>query len=387
MAVKRKKGDIKLDFRNTDFSTMTEKGLPDTKDIAHPLRLLEIFGGIGAPREALRRMGYNIKSIDYVEVLPYAVMAYNRMFDCGPKPQDIRIWNMSPDIVVHGSPCQDFSQEGKNNINTGRSILFERSLQILDPTPNDRHPELSRQPKVVVWENVPGLIWKFKDCLDYYIDVMEEFGYVSYYETLTASDYNIPQARDRVFVVSILRGTVNAENFTFPERMVPKWTLKQFIDKNVDFNDPAVQLSEKEKSILSYLPDGTLTVKEATKKGYKEVKEWQIINLALPGSTTRRGRVGDVAKTITTMPRQAIYYDGKVRMLTAKEYLRLMGYKDEHYFKMRDAGITDNQICTLAGNSICVPVLEAIFRRLSELEIIPSPEMTFPKKIQNKVKL
>lgn len=384
MAVKRKKGDIKLDFRNTDFSTMTEKGLPDTKDMAHPLRLLEIFGGIGAPREALRRIGYEIKSIDYVEVLPYAVMAYNRMFDCGPKPQDVRIWNMSPDIVVHGSPCQDFSQEGKNNINSGRSILFERSLQILDPTPNDGHPELSRQPKVVVWENVPGLLWRFKDCLDYYIDVMEEFGYVSYYETLTASDYNIPQARDRVFVVSILKGTVNAENFTFPEKMVPKWTLKQFIDKDIDFNDPAVQLSEKEKSILSYLPDGTLTVKEATKKGYKEVKEWQIINLALPGSTTRRGRVGDVAKTITTMPRQAIYYNGKVRMLSAKEYLRLMGYKDEHYFKMRDAGITDNQICTLAGNSICVPVLEAIFRRLAELEIIPKPEETFPINAKNK---
>ena len=346
--------------------------------MAHPLRLLEIFGGIGAPREALRRIGYNIKSIDYVEVLPYAVMAYNRMFDCGPKPQDVRIWNMSPDIVVHGSPCQDFSQEGKNNINSGRSILFERSLQILDPTPNDGHPELSRQPRVVVWENVPGLLWKFKDCLDYYMEVMEEFGYVSYYETLTASDYNIPQARDRVFVVSILKGTVNAENFTFPEKMVPKWTLKQFIDKDIDFNDPAVQLSEKEKSILSYLPDGTLTVKEATKKGYKEVKEWQIINLALPGSTTRRGRVGDVAKTITTVPRQAIYYNGKVRMLSAKEYLRLMGYKDEHYFKMRDAGITDNQICTLAGNSICVPVLEAIFRRLAELEIIPKPEETFP---------
>lgn len=378
MAVKRKNGDIKLDFRNTDFSTMTEKGLPDTKDMAHPLRLLEIFGGIGAPREALRRIGYNIKSIDYVEVLPYAVMAYNRMFDCGPKPQDVRIWNMSPDIVVHGSPCQDFSQEGKNNINSGRSILFERSLQILDPTPNDGHPELSRQPRVVVWENVPGLLWKFKDCLDYYMEVMEEFGYVSYYETLTASDYNIPQARDRVFVVSILKGTVNAENFTFPEKMVPKWTLKQFIDKDIDFNDPAVQLSEKEKSILSYLPDGTLTVKEATKKGYKEVKEWQIINLALPGSTTRRGRVGDVAKTITTVPRQAIYYNRKVRMLSAKEYLRLMGYKDEHYFKMRDAGITDNQICTLAGNSICVPVLEAIFRRLAELEIIPKAEETFP---------
>ena len=47
-----------------------------------------------------------------------------------------------------------------------------------------------------------------------------------------------------------------------------------------------------------------------------------------------------------------------------------MGFKDVDYKKMRDAGITNNQICSLAGNSICVPVLEAIFSQLIELQII-----------------
>lgn len=115
------------------------------------------------------------------------------------------------------------------------------------------------------------------------------------------------------------------------------------------------------------------THREGTKKGYKEINEWQIINLSIPGSKNRRGRVGDNAKTITTSPRQAIYYDGKIRMLTAKEYLRLMGFKDIDYKKMRAAGITDNQICSLAGNSICVPVLEAIFLQLVKLGIIKTP--------------
>ena len=105
MARARQKGDVTLDFRNIDFSQMSEKGLSDPNEQAHPLKLLELFGGIGAPRRALENIGYNLKSIDYVEVLPYAVMAYNKMFDCGPKPQDIRIWNMAPDVVVHGSPC------------------------------------------------------------------------------------------------------------------------------------------------------------------------------------------------------------------------------------------------------------------------------------------
>lgn len=373
MAKERKKNDVILDFRNLDFSTMSEKGIPDPDRDGQPLKLLELFGGIGAPRRALQNIGYDPRSIDYVEVLPYAVLAYNQIFDCGPKPQDIRIWDMSPDIVVHGSPCQDFSNEGKNNMNTGRSILFERTLQILDPTPAHGNPELSRRPKVVIWENVPRLLWKFKDCHQYYVDVMEEFGYISYSDVLTASDYNIPQNRDRVFVVSILKNIPNAENFVFPKKRQPRWKLKDFIDTSVDFSAPEVQLTEREKSILFRLEDGTLAVKEGTKKGYKEVYEWQIINLSIPGSKNRRGRVGDNAKTITTSPRQAIYYNDKVRMLTAKEYLRLMGFKDVDYKKMRDAGITNNQICSLAGNSICVPVLEAIFLELVKLGIIKSP--------------
>lgn len=516
MATKRTKGDLDLNFRNKDFSKMSEKGLPDPDEQSHPLKILSCFGGIGADRRALENCGYNIKAIDYIEVLPYAVLAYNRMFECGPKPQDIRIWNLHPDIVVHGSPCfvagtkvlttggyknienistgdyviigtgsdpvykcsgtyqvinwwdnglknvitltfdnhfkvtctpnhkflilrgskgvwveakdislnkdyvltgrygirtvcsrkdaglqnvydievetvhcfeiecgiivhncQDFSNEGKNNINTGRSILFERVLQILDPNPVNGLPELSEKPKVVIWENVPRLAWCYKDVLNYYMDVLEEFGYISYFDILKASDYNIPQDRERVFVVSILKDIHNADKFTFPEKVTPKWTLKDFIDKTVDFNDPAVQLSEKEKDQLIILPNGTLAVKEGTKKGYKEIEDWNIVNLAFPGSKNRRGRVGTCAKTITTGPRQAIYYNGRMRMLTAKEYMRLMGYRDVDYKKMKDAGITDDQICTLAGNSICVPVLEYLFRRLAELNIIPRPEDTY----------
>ncbi|PCV05391.1 DNA (cytosine-5-)-methyltransferase, partial [Listeria monocytogenes] len=52
----------------------------------------------------------------------------------------------------------------------------------------------------------------------------------------------------------------------------------------------------------------------------------------------------------------------------AKEYLRLMGYSDIDYFAMRESGISDRQIVKLAGNSIAVPVLEAIFKNLLDLE-------------------
>lgn len=106
MATSRKAGDVTLDFRNMDFSTMSEKGLPDPHEQLRPLKLLELFGGIGAPRRALENIfGPScLRSIDYIEVLPYAVQSYNQIFQCGPRPQDIRIWNLAPDIVVHTAP-------------------------------------------------------------------------------------------------------------------------------------------------------------------------------------------------------------------------------------------------------------------------------------------
>ena len=62
-------------------------------------------GGIGAPRKALENLGINIKSVDYVEILPYAVEAYNSMFDNNYKPQNVLDWNLHVDLLVHGSPC------------------------------------------------------------------------------------------------------------------------------------------------------------------------------------------------------------------------------------------------------------------------------------------
>lgn len=115
------------------------------------IKILELFGGIGAPRKALENLGYKIKSIDYVEILPFAVQAYNSVFDNDYGVQNIVGWNLNPDILIHGSPCQDFSKNGRNNINTGRSILYEETLAIIDH-------KLPERPKVIIWENVPNLL-------------------------------------------------------------------------------------------------------------------------------------------------------------------------------------------------------------------------------------
>lgn len=98
--------------------------------------ILELFGGVGAPRRALELCGLNIKSIDYVEILPYAVLAYNNIFDISYKPQNIINWNMDVDILIHGSPCQDFTKEGKivKNLKLGKipAFVMRRKLCLMD---------------------------------------------------------------------------------------------------------------------------------------------------------------------------------------------------------------------------------------------------------------
>lgn len=78
------------------------------------VKILELFGGIGSPRVALRNLGVPVKAIDYVEIDEKAVRSYNAMFanELEYKPQTVVNWNLKPDILIHGSPCQDFSIAG-----------------------------------------------------------------------------------------------------------------------------------------------------------------------------------------------------------------------------------------------------------------------------------
>lgn len=297
-------------------------------------------------------LGIPHKSIDYVEILPFAVQAYNNIFDNDYKPQDITKWNLNTDLLVHGSPCQDWSKNGLNNINTGRSILYERTLEIIKG-------DLQPRPKMVVWENVPNLLSnRHRSHFNHYLSEMESYGYQNHYKILNAKDYGIPQNRERVFVVSLF----DEEEFKFPEPIKLDKMLKDYIDFEVDPSE--FQLSENEKSLF-FNREKKLFIRSNTKLGYQEVEEFDSINVEFPTSKTRRGRIGKwVIQTITTGANQTVYYDGIVRKITAKEYFRLMGFSDEDYFNIKESGISDRQIIKLAGNSIAVPVLEAIFKVL-----------------------
>ena len=103
-----------------------------------PVQILELFGGIGSPRCALRNLKIPTKAIDYVEIDEKAVRSYNNMFseELLYKTQSVVGWNLKPDILIHGSPCQDFSiaghQRGADEGSETRSSLMWETIHIID---------------------------------------------------------------------------------------------------------------------------------------------------------------------------------------------------------------------------------------------------------------
>lgn len=164
------------------------------------LRIMECFGGIGACSKALERLGIDYEIADYVEIDKYAVASFNAMHNTNFEPQDICTWNkdIEVDLIMHGSPCQDFSLAGKQaggdkDSGTRSSLMYE-TIRIVEKL----------KPKYVIWENVKNLLSK-KHIHNFnaYLETMEQLGYVNYYQVLNAKDYGIPQNRERVFTISI----------------------------------------------------------------------------------------------------------------------------------------------------------------------------------------
>ena len=109
-----------------------------------------------------------------------------------------------------------------------------------------------------------------------------------------------------------------------------------------------------------------LKVKVANKKGYEEARPGDYVNITYPGSKTKRGRVGNgVAHTLTCGDGNAVITENvRIRKLTPRECLRLMGWKDEQIDKIVAAKISGTQQYRQAGNGIVVQVLESIFKAL-----------------------
>ena len=352
------------------------------------IKILELFGGIGACTKAFERLGIDFEVADYVEIDKYAVASYNAIHNTNFSPQDISKWNKDIDVdfIMHGSPCQDFSLNGKNlggdeGSGTRSSLMYE-TVRIVEKL----------KPKYVIWENVRNVLSdRHKHNFYKYLSKMESLGYANYYQLLNAKDYGIPQNRTRIFVVSIQKDQDLFFNFPLPKDL--NITLKDMLEDNVDekyiLSEKAVKYITDEKRLANHWtnidPDiaipltakgqnnwtgSFIKVKNATKKGFQEAFEGDSVNLAFPESKTRRGRVGkQISQTLQCADTMAVVSDGLIlRKLTPKEYFRLMGFDDEDFEKAKQVN-SDTQLYKQAGNSIVVNVLEAI---LTNLLINPS---------------
>ena len=312
------------------------------------IKILELFGGIGACSKALERLNIEHEIVDYVEIDKYAVKSYNAIHNSNFEPQDITQWDkdIEVDLIMHGSPCQDFSLTGKQaggDEGTGtRSSLMYETIRIVEKL----------KPKFVIWENVKNLLSvKHRHNFDAYLEIMENLGYENHYQVLNAKDYGIPQNRNRVYTISIL-GT---KKFNF-DNLVRKEAkhISEFLEETREEKYIVTQ-----PSMLKKIPCSNTF----QKNNYGSLKV-----------------IEDSCSTITTKqmrcPNAGIIKleDNRYRYLTERECWRLMGFEDVDYENVlrEHKGIKGKLNGTLykqAGNSIVVQVLEAIFRELLGVDV------------------
>lgn len=342
-------------------------------------------------------------------------------------------------ILTYSFPCQDLSLAGKgkgmSDTSTRSGMLWEVERILTECK------ELGTMPQVLLMENVPQVHgadnvedfnkWQLR---------LEELGYKNYWQDLIATDYGIPQTRNRTFMVSIL----GDYNYIFPKPIPLKLKLKDMLEDNVDdkyylsdktleqisnwksYQNPLDSVMGKESisptitTRIAESQDGginasmkvycdelnkttNLRIKNATQKGYLEATDGDGIDLAQPNSETRRGRVQKEAiQTLTTQNNLGVVTIGnyspsnhnasrivdqdhysptvmenhgtitatqtsdlRIRKLTPRECFRLMSVKDEDFDKVAK-NQSDSSLYHLAGDSIVVNVLIAIFKEMIE---------------------
>lgn len=261
-------------------------------------------------------------------------------------------------IIVHN--CQDISAAGKTRgIIRGqtRSGLLYECEKIIEYC----------KPKYLLLENVKNLVSKkFEVQFIQWLKYLNSLGYTNYWKVLNAKDYGVPQNRERVFVVSILG---EHKPYKFPKAIKLTTHIKDILEDEVD---EKYYLSQKWQDTFTVLTKPRLNTKLQLFQTINNKLETQKVDtIKIVGNTSdkfsQNARVIDkygVSPTLLTSKATKIVDSNRIRYITPRESFRLMGLNDDDIDKIQQLGISDNQQYKLAGNSIVVNVLEAIFQSL-----------------------
>ncbi|MDE6200542.1 MAG: DNA (cytosine-5-)-methyltransferase [Clostridiales bacterium] len=363
------------------------------------LKVATVFSGIGAIEFALKRMGVEHEivfacdngerevNIDYVREMPivkslsspiekrdyvaklyatatkcknYMEESYKANYDVkdGMFFQDVclldgRDFYGQVDLFVGGSPCQSFSSVGfEAGLDDTRGTLFYEFGRLVEEI----------QPKVFIYENVRNMLQHDKGKTWTVIkSVFDKLNYDIKFDVLNASDYGIPQTRRRLFVIGI-RKDVPHESLQFPPQPIElKYKAQDFLiescaeghfmslDGNVVAENMPGEIDEKyflTPKLKNYVMcTGTKTFSTP-------------IKIDLPVART-------LLKTMGNRHRAGVdnYYtvNGRIRMLSEREALRLMGFTDD--FKQV---VSRAQMYKQAGNSIVVDVMIAVLKAINK---------------------
>ena len=316
---------------------------------------------------ALKNIGFEHEVVGISEISESAITAYNAIHGETKNFGDISKLKTEDipdhDLFTYSFPCQDISLDGNllgasEGSGTRSSLLWEAKRVIQ-----------AKKPRYLMLENVKNLLAnRFKNDFENWLQWLESQGYNNYVKLINAKDFtNIPQNRERVFVLSILKE--DDFGFSYPDNINRTSVLKDFLESPIN-HSYIVPESKFEKLIVPFESQTERHFIANNKTGYIVARPYDSFVYGYPNSRTRRGRVGyGVAQTIQTEVLMGVVLeDLTIKKLTPLECWRLMGVKDEDYFKAIDAGLKKTALYELAGNAIVVQVLERIFQEVMKNE-------------------
>lgn len=321
---------------------------------------VDLFAGIGGMRLGLQASGG--ECVYSVEWDKYACATYRANFHRSPKDEhtlwagDIRELRGIPphDVIAAGFPCQPFSIAG-----VSKKISLGRPHGFLDETQGTLFHEIVRfagasKTPVLFLENVKHLLRHDKGRTFSVIrNTLDEVGYNVSHKVIDARGW-VPQHRERVFVIGLLRETYGGTTFRFP----PEPATRPVLDAS--FFDPS--------------PDPVLTRSQHVWNYLQQYAEKH--KAAGNGFGYGLVGIGDVARTLS-----ARYYkdgseilvrqsEGPPRMLTRNECAKLMGFPDNWV----PSEVSRTQAYKQFGNSVAVPVVEFLAAALVQQGILPVPK-------------
>lgn len=297
----------------------------------HGLTTIELFAGAGGSALGFENAGFTHKLLVENDLSAVATLKHNRP-EWNTVACDVAEMSYSEnlaDVAVGGFPCQTFSYSGnKKGFEDTRGTMFFELARCVQEV----------QPKIVVAENVKGLITHDSGkTLRTIMETFKELGYRPLYKLLKSQYFDVPQKRERVVIIAI-RGDIESSH-VFPKEKDYVVTLREALD-NVP-ESIGQKYSEKKQFIMSQVPEGGnwKDLQDSTISYYMG-QDWLVkANSGMYGGQTgiaKRLSWDEPCLTLTCSPAQKQTercHHEETRPLTVREYARVQTFPDDWEFK------------------------------------------------------